>query len=195
MTDRWVPKFGTHFFFSVVYFRYTDALATNWERRRACIDKWNFNCECDRCSDPTEFGTFTSAVLCCQCDQGTLLINSQDNVWKCQKCHYESSHSETWVSVLDPLERAKLDCISRKADDSIIEQYLWTAQKMLHSNHVWILDMEYRLLFQYSKKLKKMKKGKKPVQLRMVQLGLHLLEVSWQYCLRFTPMTQNENWP
>ena len=67
---------------------------------------------------------------------------------------------------------------SNKADENVIEQYLWTAQKMLHENHGWILDMEYHLLFLYSKKLKTMKFWKKPTQLRMVQLGLHLLDVS-----------------
>ena len=65
-----------------------------------------------------------------------------------------------------------------KADENVIEQYLWTAQKMLHENHGWILEMEYHLLFLYSKKLKTMKFWKKPTQLRMVQLGLHLLDVS-----------------
>ena len=48
---------------------------------------------------------------------------------------------------------------------------------MLHENHGWILEMEYHLLFLYSKKLKTMKFWKKPTQLRMVQLGLHLLDV------------------
>ena len=49
---------------------------------------------------------------------------------------------------------------------------------MLHENHGWILELEYHLLFLYSKKLKTMKFWKKPTQLRMVQLGLHLLDVS-----------------
>ena len=50
---------------------------------------------------------------------------------------------------------------------------------MLHENHGWILEMEYHLLFLYIKKLKTMKFWKKPTQLRMVQLGLHLLDVSF----------------
>ena len=61
---------------------------------------------------------------------------------------------------------------------SILEQWLWTAYKILHPNHVWILEIEYRLLFLYGKKLKSMKFWKKPIQLRMLQLGLHLLEVN-----------------
>ena len=82
-----------------------------------------------------------------------------------------------WFSILDPLERSKRDCVNN-TDENIIEQWLWTALKMLHSNHVWILDMEYRLLFIYSKKIKHVKQKRKPVLLRMIQLGLHLLEVS-----------------
>ena len=93
-------------------FRYTDALATNWERRKACTEKWNFPCGCDRCTDPTEFGTFTSGVTCCQCDSGTLLLDNKDYMWTCMNCNNESLHCETWYSVLDPLERSKRDCLN-----------------------------------------------------------------------------------
>ena len=158
-------------------FRYTDALATNWERRKACQSKWNFPCGCDRCLDPTEFGSMTSGVICCQCDSGTLLLDNKDEFWTCDSCKYESLHSEIWFSILDPLERSKRDCVNN-TDENIIEQWLWAALKMLHSNHVWILDMEYRLLFIYSKKIKHVKQKRKPVLLRMIQLGLHLLEVN-----------------
>ena len=42
--------------------------------------------------------------------------------WLCQKCQYKCSHSEIWVSILGPLEKAKQDCISNNADENIIEQ-------------------------------------------------------------------------
>ena len=167
------------------YFRYTDALATNWERRKACKAKWNFPCGCDRCNDPTEFGTMTSGVVCNQCENGTLLLDTKDEFWTCHECNHEALHCETWFSILDPLERSKRECMTagqNNMDENIIEQWLWTALKMLHSNHVWILDMEYRLLFLYSKKLKVMKRKRKPVLLRMIQLGLHLLEVILTEC-------------
>ena len=60
------------------YFRYTDALATNWERRKACNSKWNFKCQCKRCNDPTEFETYTSGIICSHCTHGILLIDSED---------------------------------------------------------------------------------------------------------------------
>ena len=118
----------------------------------------------------------SSGVICCQCDFGTLLLDNKDEFWTCDSCKTESLHSEIWFSILDPLERSKQDCVS-STDENFIEQWLWTALKMLHSNHVWILDMEYRLLFIYSKKIKHIKHKRKPVLLRMIQLGLHLVEV------------------
>jgi hypothetical protein len=57
-------------------FRYMDALSTNSQRRKACMEKWGFTCKCQRCEDETEFGTFASGVICCQCDNGTLLVNN-----------------------------------------------------------------------------------------------------------------------
>ena len=84
-------------------FRYTDALATNWERRKATLEKWNFACKCERCEDITEFKTHTSGVVCCQCDIGTLLIDTTDKKWSCNRCRYSSSHSEVWLTMLDPL--------------------------------------------------------------------------------------------
>ena len=170
-----------------IFFRYTDALATNWERRKASQEKWNFSCQCNRCEDITEFQTYTSGLVCAQCDSGILLVDTKDKLWKCIECSYNKTHSEIWFTMLDPLQKSKKDCLLQQADESILEQWIWTAQKILHPNHVWILEVEYRLLFQYSKKVKRMKKGKKPIQLRMIQLGMHLLEVRlflWnsQYC-------------
>ncbi len=50
---------------------------------------WFFDCTCQRCSDPTEFGTFISSPKCLQCSIGLLcpvqpLDHSTD--WKCQEC-------------------------------------------------------------------------------------------------------------
>ncbi len=50
---------------------------------------WFFDCTCQRCSDPTEFGTFISSPKCFQCSMGLLcpvqpLDHSTD--WKCQEC-------------------------------------------------------------------------------------------------------------
>ena len=50
-------------------------------RRRTDIKKyWFFDCACPRCSDPSELGTFMSAIRCNACRNGYLLPeNSLDH--------------------------------------------------------------------------------------------------------------------
>ena len=59
-------------------------------RRREDIQRyWFFDCKCDRCSDPTEFGTNMSAVLCFKCKRGYLLptlSTEKRSDWICDKC-------------------------------------------------------------------------------------------------------------
>ena len=43
------------------------------QRQRTFTHEWFFQCSCPRCSDITEFGTFTSAVKCFQCSKGFVI--------------------------------------------------------------------------------------------------------------------------
>ena len=61
-------------------------------RRKSLQDGWHFACNCPRCTDPTELGALTSAILCTSCQKGYLLNENpltskeEDQVWKCQNC-------------------------------------------------------------------------------------------------------------
>ena len=75
---------------------YCNAL-TNTEMRLSKLKKSKFFiCKCDLCLDPTENGTFMSAVVCPKC-KGNLLPESfhlSDPVWKCDKCQFTSTHEK-----------------------------------------------------------------------------------------------------
>jgi hypothetical protein len=50
-----------------------------------------FRCDCQRCSDPTELGTFSSAIWCQECPErfgrvvpGCVEVIGAD--WKCDQC-------------------------------------------------------------------------------------------------------------
>ena len=67
-----------------------------------------------------------------------------------------------------------------------IEQWLWKAQKILHYNHVWILEMEFQLVVAYSRLIEDIlcqstadcaKHKLRPMRERVVQMTMHLLEV------------------
>ena len=42
-------------------------------RREMLRDNWYFDCNCQRCSDSTELGTFLDAIKCHECHKGSLL--------------------------------------------------------------------------------------------------------------------------
>merc|ERR1712098_755612 len=59
------------------------------ERRAKISGEWHFDCCCSRCEDPTELGTYISAVRCRSCKIGYLLPKEpleEDTVWHCNKC-------------------------------------------------------------------------------------------------------------
>ena len=66
--------------------QYLSALSGNFKRRKKIRDEWYFDCECRRCSDPTECGSYVSALKCDSCSSGNVLpIDSLEynSKWKC----------------------------------------------------------------------------------------------------------------
>ena len=57
-----------------------------------------FTCQCPRCSDPSELGTFSSALWCLKCakgkkDKGKVLPSDTKNIeaaWRCDVCGAET---------------------------------------------------------------------------------------------------------
>lgn len=71
-------------------------LFTGNMRRREDIRRfWYFDCQCARCSDPTELGSYMSAVICFACNRGYLLpIEALEykSDWKCDACSHVISY-------------------------------------------------------------------------------------------------------
>ncbi|XP_050347775.1 SET domain-containing protein SmydA-8 [Nymphalis io] len=81
---------------------YTQSLYGTLDRRKH-IKKINkcFDCECERCRDPTEFGTYLGNIYCSVCNGSSLDLTPEKNgmlvstnpldesaSWKCEKCGY-----------------------------------------------------------------------------------------------------------
>ena len=61
------------------------------KRRRRIMSDFYLDCECRRCSDPTECGTFVSGVTCEACEAGVMLpIDPLDvySDWACSDCDF-----------------------------------------------------------------------------------------------------------
>ena len=81
------------------------------ERRRTIRENWYFDCSCKRCSDPTEFRTFLSALKCQSCSSNMLPINllNEESDWKCVDCQTTVNSSQVTQTVATLLqEKEKL---------------------------------------------------------------------------------------
>ena len=72
-----------------------------WDGQPVRLNKiwkhWQFVCFCDRCKDPTEFGTYFSGIRCKKCPSGYLLPFKQNHIaspWNCHHCQAKTSHTE-----------------------------------------------------------------------------------------------------
>ena len=89
-----------------IYSRYVNLMSSNLTRRKKLKDSWYFDCECVRCCDPTECGSFLSAVKCQECndDQSSYMLarNSLDyySDWVCRRCGSEKRNVEVLSMVL-----------------------------------------------------------------------------------------------
>lgn len=59
-----------------IHICYTHALSQTIVRREYLLESKFFNCECQRCADPTELGTQLSTLKCNKCDNGVLLSSN-----------------------------------------------------------------------------------------------------------------------
>ena len=91
-----------------IYHGYARSFNTTTMRRVMLFSGKHFGCECVRCTDPTEMGSFCSALICQACcknasstqqtcfdDIAVLPEHPLDlnSVWKCRKCSAPSSMS------------------------------------------------------------------------------------------------------
>ena len=106
------------------------------------------SCECQRCKDPTELGSFASGIFCTRCpnQEGILLPEyplEKESNWVCNKC--SSKKSRSFITKLLDEDVILLDNRDRKKSakcEAFIRKY---ENKILHPNHYLLTDI--RLLY------------------------------------------------
>lgn len=90
---KFIPK-GEQIFNS-----YTKFLWGTQQRRVHLAYSKNFMCKCERCLDPTEFGSNIAALKCIrpECDSVLLPVNPLiiKSPWQCVKCNLKLDHART----------------------------------------------------------------------------------------------------
>ncbi|KAK4012902.1 hypothetical protein OUZ56_025152 [Daphnia magna] len=144
-----------------IFVSYTDPLQTTLQRRTFLEKGKHFTCRCRRCQDPTEFGTFASAVRCRSCTSGWVLPHDDGQLhdaessvalrWKCSECSEEiksediSRTEEVVQNIVKNIQRLPVD---RHLIDRCEELFL-TLPKKIHVNHVILLQLRISLVHLY----------------------------------------------
>ena len=142
-------------------------------RAQLLSDHWRFSCRCSRCSDPTEFGTFNSAILCPGEDCSQYLCQHRALLWRCQGCGTDQP-LEFVVKVIREAETFIKNNVGCDVDTDVLERTVWSLERSLHPRHFLLAQLKLVLLSKYSF----LPVMSHPVLERQVQLGQELLLLS-----------------
>ncbi|KAK4874047.1 hypothetical protein RN001_013407 [Aquatica leii] len=139
---------------------YAYTLHGTMKRRDHLMDNKFFACKCSRCLDPTELGTYTSALRCPKCKTGLVLSTNPLNheaEWACNntskqpnsRCPGYKVASNSLQLLIERISREaeSLDCNDIKGMEAFLQKY----RNVLHSNHYLCLGIKLSLSQLYGK--------------------------------------------
>ncbi|CAH2044084.1 unnamed protein product, partial [Iphiclides podalirius] len=135
---------------------YTQSLWGTLDRRKHLKQSKCFNCECERCRDPTEFGTYLGNIYCSLCNgpytdndlmKGAMLVSTntldENAPWKCEKCdHYIQGRQMFWGNNALKQDLNKLDKSGPQELEEFIDKYNLT----LHPTNHLIIQAKLALM-------------------------------------------------
>ena len=118
--------------------QYISFLFGNFKRCPDIKACWFFQCSCRRCEDPTELGTFLSAVLCQQCDGPVLPADSSLTClsWTCLHCGLTVDREQVSSMVRE------LEDEMYKTEEQEYDKYCQLVERfssLLHPHHYQLL--------------------------------------------------------
>lgn len=132
---------------STLFATYTYSLCGTVFRQQHLINGKFFQCLCKRCRDPSELGTYFSALKCRKCQSGNVLpldALSPVSLWKCENCSFENS-SENIAKLLNMLQSEIDNAKSIEKLENLLVKY----ENLLHSNHFLMIQIKSTLIELY----------------------------------------------
>ncbi|KAL3998902.1 MYND finger family protein [Acanthocheilonema viteae] len=124
---------------------YIDIGRSRYQRQKELQSKWYFNCQCDRCVDPSD--AILTSIRCINehCDEALIITEDSEPInIKCPKCKQitDENHVKKCQELM--LNLPVRFSIGSKAKD--IEEKLNEAMKYLHSKNVYVTRLKAALL-------------------------------------------------
>ena len=115
-----------------------------------------FHCLCERCSDPTELGTYCSALKCPTCKEPVISQNPKDLKadWACIKCKRIFAHlkvSNVTAAIKEKGEQLEHSKDKPEVDIPVHEAFLKKYSPILHPKHVLLIKVKYALAKMYGR--------------------------------------------
>lgn len=136
---------------------YSHALWGTQARRQHLKETKYFACKCPRCSDPTELGTYLSAMRCLgdgnnSCDGIHLPEDplDEDTEWACNKCGIKVQNSQ--VNMLITQMSEEVDNVQMMGGSvPMLENLLCRLSTFLHPNHYHLYSIKHSLIQLYGR--------------------------------------------
>ena len=118
-----------------------------YHRLSAMFERSHFICKCQRCVDPTELGTFISAIKCPKCCRGNILPSkpvdlSDRAVWRCDSCGAGDVQraianlvDDIQYEINEKIEQVKDEEEGTRAVEELEELFEKFCGTILHENH------------------------------------------------------------
>lgn len=130
---------------------YTEPLWGTINRQRHLSQTKFFQCQCERCKDPSELDTYISGLYCQKCplNSGILLIENpldEASDWLCRQC----GSRQPAKYVADIVETVGKELVAlKKGSVSGCEGFLRKFSNILHPNHFYLTDVKMALCQMY----------------------------------------------
>jgi len=116
------------------------------QKRRLYLTTKFVDCQCERCKDPKEFGSFTSGIYCPKCphQRGILLSENplkEDSDWICNKCSSRQTMSDGYVAkLLVKVAKGFLGLNRRSVTEC--EGFIRNHSRTLHPHHYYLTEVK-----------------------------------------------------
>lgn len=147
----------------VIFATYTQTFWGTLERRNHLKMAKCFDCTCERCSDPTELGTYLGAIRCSHCmtpenfRNGPYITSTdplkKDAIWQCGNCGYGLpgkqifSGNETLKEEISRLDKKKAEKL-----EEFMEKYGTYGAGVLHPRNTHAVQIKHALIQIYGNK-------------------------------------------
>ena len=165
---------------------YVSSSLANIIRRRKLFRNWNFWCSCDYCSDRTEAGTYSSALVCQnnKCDGAALPDDPLNNesLWSCDECGDSIDSDDALHKIMKAqqvLEEIKQLC---KYFEEIEEKIFKLSKIVFHKNQILFEAHQKMLVIMLKTKI--LSRPMKERKVQILQSILQYLKTQDEECLK-----------